>query len=52
MSIKYASITSVDVEKSFSMCYYKNIVIPNSQRFQVGTEDVYYVVVNFSNALF
>lgn len=44
LSMKYAPITSVDVERSFSM--YKNILTPNRSRFSEDSLSKY-MVVNF-----
>jgi len=47
LSMKYAPITSVDVERSFSM--YKNILTPNRSRFSEDSLSKYMVVNFFFN---
>jgi len=47
LSMKYAPITSVDVERSFSM--YKNILSPNRSRFSEDSLSKYMVVNFFFN---
>lgn len=49
LCLKYAPITSVDVERSFSM--YKNILSPNRQRFAEENLSKY-MVVNFIKCFF
>lgn len=45
--IKYAPITSVDVEKSFPIC--KNILCPNSQSFTKDSLSMYLHSIMFVN---
>ncbi|KAL4126569.1 hypothetical protein QTP88_010789 [Uroleucon formosanum] len=47
LSMKYAPITSVDIERSFSM--YKNILTPNRSRFSEDSLSKYMVVNFFFN---